>query len=67
MKAYGGIVVSLHTYLTFAADAGELSALCPGRIKPGEAAPRYLLNRKLSPEPQYPRHPAHHPVAALTS
>lgn len=69
MKAYGGMVVSLHTFGTSAAVAGELSAICPGRIKPGEAAaPQCLLGRTVaSAEPQFLRLPAHRPVAVLTS
>jgi hypothetical protein len=34
MKAYGGVVVSIHVFLTSALVGGELSASRPGRFIP---------------------------------
>jgi hypothetical protein len=39
MKAYGGVDVSIHIFLTSALVGGELSASRPGRFTPGKRAP----------------------------
>jgi hypothetical protein len=39
MKAYGGVYVYIHIFLTSALGGGEWSALRPGRFTPGEEAP----------------------------
>jgi hypothetical protein len=36
MKAYGGVDVYIHIFLTSAVAGGEWSASCPGRFNPGE-------------------------------
>jgi hypothetical protein len=46
MKAYGGVDVQIHIFLTSALAGGEWLASCPGRFTPG-----YPLDRKLG-EPQ---------------
>jgi hypothetical protein len=38
MKAYGGVDVYIHIFLTSALVGGEWSALRPGRFTPGERA-----------------------------
>jgi hypothetical protein len=38
MKAYGGVDVLTHVFLTSAVDGGEWSASLPGRFTPGERA-----------------------------
>jgi hypothetical protein len=38
MKAYRGIEVCLHSFLTSAIDGGECSASCCGQFIPGERA-----------------------------
>jgi hypothetical protein len=38
MKAYWGVEVYLHAFLTSALDGGEWSASCPGRFTPRENA-----------------------------
>jgi hypothetical protein len=38
MKAYGGVDVYIHIFLTSALGAGEWSASRPGRFTPGEIA-----------------------------
>jgi hypothetical protein len=40
MKAYGGVNVSIHVFLTSALAAGEWSASRPGCFTPGEIVPR---------------------------
>jgi hypothetical protein len=40
--------VEIHIFLTWALVGGEWSASCPGRFKPGERAPGYPLDRRLS-------------------
>jgi hypothetical protein len=42
MKAYGGVVVYIHIFLTSALAGGEWWASCPGRFTPGERAPGTL-------------------------
>jgi hypothetical protein len=39
MKAYGGVDVYTHVFLTFVLVGGEWSASRPGRFTPGERAP----------------------------
>jgi hypothetical protein len=39
MKAYGGVEVYIHVFLTSALDGGEWSASRPGRFTPGEKTP----------------------------
>jgi hypothetical protein len=39
MKAYGGMEVQLHIFLTSALVAGEWLASCPGRFTPGKETP----------------------------
>jgi hypothetical protein len=39
MKAYGGVHVYIHIFLTSELVGGELSASCPGRFIPGERTP----------------------------
>jgi hypothetical protein len=39
MKAYGGVKIEIHIFLTLALAGGEWSALRPGRFTPGERAP----------------------------
>jgi hypothetical protein len=39
MKAYGGVDVYIHIFLTLALVGGERSASRPGRFTPGETAP----------------------------
>jgi hypothetical protein len=39
MKAYGGVDVQTHVFLTSALVGGEWSASRPGRFTPGERAP----------------------------
>jgi hypothetical protein len=39
MKAYGGVDVYIHIFLTSALAGGEWSASRPGRFTPGERAP----------------------------
>jgi hypothetical protein len=39
MKAYEGVDVLIHIFLTSALDGGECSASRPGRFTPGEKAP----------------------------
>jgi hypothetical protein len=38
MKAYGGVDVQTHVFLTSGLDGGEWSLLRPGRFSPGERA-----------------------------
>jgi hypothetical protein len=40
MKAYGGVDVQIHIFLTLALVGGEWSASCAGCFAPGETAPR---------------------------
>jgi hypothetical protein len=40
MKAYGGVDVQIHTFLTSALVGGEWSPSRPGRFAPWERAPR---------------------------
>jgi hypothetical protein len=42
MKAYGGVYVKIHIFLTSALGGGEWSASRPGRFTPGEIAPGTL-------------------------
>jgi hypothetical protein len=39
MKAYGGVDVQTHVFLTSALVGGELSASCLGHLNDGERAP----------------------------
>jgi hypothetical protein len=39
MKAYGGVEVELHIFLTSTLDGDEWSASRPGSFTPGDAAP----------------------------
>jgi hypothetical protein len=39
MKAYGGVDVYIHIFLTSALAGGEWSASCPSHFTPGERAP----------------------------
>jgi hypothetical protein len=39
MKAYRGVDVQIHVFMTTALVGGELSASRPGRLTPGERAP----------------------------
>jgi hypothetical protein len=39
MKAYGGVDVQIHIFVTSALAGGEWSASRPGRSTPGERAP----------------------------
>jgi len=43
----GGLVVQLHTFLTFALDRAESSGSRPGRFTPGEIAPGTNWIRRL--------------------
>jgi hypothetical protein len=47
MKVYGGVVVSIHIFLTSTLAGGEWSASRPCRFTPGERAPdtRWLGSR----------------------
>jgi hypothetical protein len=47
MKAYGGVNVWIHIFLTLVLVGGEWSASRPSRFTPGERAPRYPLDRRL--------------------
>jgi hypothetical protein len=47
MKAYEGVDVYTHVFLTSAPVGGERSASHPGHFTPGEKAPQYPLNRRL--------------------
>jgi hypothetical protein len=38
MKAYGGVDVYIHVFVTSALVGGKWSASCPGRFTPGERA-----------------------------
>jgi hypothetical protein len=46
MKAYGGVDVYIHIFLTSALAGGEWSALRSDRFNPGKG-PRYPLDRRL--------------------
>jgi hypothetical protein len=39
MKAYGGVDVYAHVFLTSALVGGEWSTSCPGRYTPGKEPP----------------------------
>jgi hypothetical protein len=39
MKAYGGVEVEIHIFLTSALAGGDWSALRPGRFIPGDTDP----------------------------
>jgi hypothetical protein len=39
MKAYGGVDIYIHIFLTLALAGGEWSASRPGRFTPGERVP----------------------------
>jgi hypothetical protein len=39
MKAYGGVDIQIHVFLTSSLVGGELSASCSGRFAPGERVP----------------------------
>jgi hypothetical protein len=39
MKAYGGVGVQIHIFLTSVLVGGEWSSPCPDRFTPGERAP----------------------------
>jgi hypothetical protein len=39
MKAYGGLNVQIHIFLTLELAGGEWSASLPGRFTPGEKTP----------------------------
>jgi hypothetical protein len=64
MKAYGGVDVWIHVFLTSALVGGEWSASHPGRFIPGERAPGthwiggWVLDptgtRTLTPRPSSP-------------
>jgi hypothetical protein len=47
MKAYGGVDVYIHVYLTLALAGGEWLASRPGRFIPGKRAPWYSLDTRL--------------------
>jgi hypothetical protein len=47
MKAYGGVDVSIHIFLTSALIGGEWLALRPGRFTPRGKSPQYPLHRRL--------------------
>jgi hypothetical protein len=52
MKAYGGVKVFIHSFVTSALDGGEWSGSYPGLLYPpppggGGLSPYYLLNRGL--------------------
>jgi hypothetical protein len=47
MKAYRGVDVQIHIFLTSALAGGEWSASRPGRFTPGGKSPRYPLDRRL--------------------
>jgi hypothetical protein len=46
MKAYGGVDVESHIFLTSPLAGSEWSASRPGSIIPGKKSPRYPLDRK---------------------
>jgi hypothetical protein len=47
MKAYGGMDVYVHIFLTSVLAGGEQSGWCPSRFTPGEGTPQYPLDRRL--------------------
>jgi hypothetical protein len=47
MKAYGGVDVWIHIFLTLALAGGEWSASRPGPLYPRGNRPRYPLDRRL--------------------
>jgi hypothetical protein len=47
MKAYEGVDVYIHIFLTSAIAGGEWSASRSDHFTPGERAPRYPLDRRL--------------------
>jgi hypothetical protein len=50
MKAYGGVDVYIHIFLTSALVGGEWSASRPGHFTPGERAPRtHWIGRWVDP------------------
>jgi hypothetical protein len=48
MKIYGGVYIQIHILLTSVLVGGEWSDSHSGRFSPGERAPQYALNRRLS-------------------
>jgi hypothetical protein len=46
MKAYGGLNVYIHIFLTLTLAGGEWLASCPGALSSGES-PWYALDRRL--------------------
>jgi hypothetical protein len=56
MKAYWGVEVQLHEFLTSALDGGEWSASDPGRFIPRERAPdTHWTEAGWAPEPVWTR------------
>jgi hypothetical protein len=55
MKAYGGVYVKIHVFLTSALAGGEWSASHPGRFIPGERASgkREMRKREAGTEERY--------------
>jgi hypothetical protein len=52
MKAYGGMDVYIHIFLTSALVGGEWSASRPGRFNPGGTAPgTHWIRGWVDPEP----------------
>jgi hypothetical protein len=52
MKAYWGVDVEIHIFLTSALVGGEWSASRPGRFTPGERAPgTHWIGGWMTPEP----------------
>jgi hypothetical protein len=57
MKAYGGVDVQIHIFLTAALVGGEWSASCPSHFTPRGKSPLYPLDRRFGgPKSQSGQH-----------
>jgi hypothetical protein len=57
MKAYGGVDVLIHVFLTSALVGGEWSALRPGRFTPGKELPGTHIGGWIGPRKEKNRVP----------